>query len=75
MPRSLLMAMALALSFILSGCALFQTRAAPTRREVQREMREQGERPRTLDHPGDASSRSGDDDDHDEDRDDDHRDD
>ena len=72
MHRSFLMPMALALSFMLSGCALFQTRPPPTRRDVQREMREQNERPRTLDYPGDSSSQSGDDDEHDDDRDDDH---
>lgn len=73
MHRSLLMALALSLSFIFGGCALFQTRSAPTRRDVQREMKEQAERPRSLDHPGDHATRGGDEDDrddaHDDDRD------
>ncbi|HLT28791.1 MAG TPA: hypothetical protein VK013_02030 [Myxococcaceae bacterium] len=62
MHRSLLTTLALILSLLLSGCALFQTRPAPSRSDVQREMREQSERPRTLDYPGDQSAERGDDD-------------
>lgn len=62
MHRTSLTAVALALSFLLSGCALFQTRQAPTKRDVQREMREANERPATLDYPGEDPEASGEDD-------------